>query len=72
MLRHDEHWEPLLCVIPVALRGDFERAWNEGERSPGRLMRKLGATALHCPDKDPRLANLNTPELLSAHNTVSD
>ncbi|NUU36307.1 molybdenum cofactor guanylyltransferase MobA [Pseudomonas sp. C2B4] len=72
MLRHDDHWEPLLCVIPVALRGNFESAWNDGERSPGRLMRKLGATALQCPDNDPRLANLNTPELLSAHNTVSD
>ncbi|VVM94764.1 molybdenum cofactor guanylyltransferase MobA [Pseudomonas fluorescens] len=72
MLRHGEHWEPLLCIIPVALREAFESAWNDGERSPGRLMRKLGATALQCPDNDPRLANLNTPELLSAHNTVSD
>ena len=72
MLWHDEHWEPLLCVIPVALLADFEDAWHEGERSPGRVMRKLGAIALQCPDNDPRLANLNTPELLSTHNTVSD
>jgi molybdopterin-guanine dinucleotide biosynthesis protein A len=72
MLRHGEHWEPLLCIIPAALLADFEKAWNEGERSPGRLMRKLGATALQCPENDPRLANLNTPELLSSHNTVSD
>lgn len=72
MLRHGEHWEPLLCIIPVALSAAFETAWNEGERSPGRLMRKLGATALLCPDNDPRLANLNTPELLSTHHTVSD
>jgi molybdopterin-guanine dinucleotide biosynthesis protein A len=72
MLRHGEHWEPLLCMIPVALLADFERAWDNGERSPGRLMRKLGATALQCPDDDPRLANLNTPELLSTHSTVSD
>jgi molybdopterin-guanine dinucleotide biosynthesis protein A len=72
MLRHDEHWEPLLCVIPVALLTDFESAWHEGERSPGRLMRKLGAVALECPDNDPRLANLNTPELLSTPHTVSD
>jgi molybdopterin-guanine dinucleotide biosynthesis protein A len=72
MLRHDGHWEPLLCIIPVALRADFETAWKEGERSPGRLMRKLGATALECPDNDPRLANLNTPELLSTSDTVSD
>jgi len=72
MLRHGEHWEPLLCMIPAALSAAFETAWNEGERSPGRLMRKLGATALQCPDNDPRLANLNTPELLSTHHTVSD
>ncbi len=72
MLRHGEHWEPLLCIIPVALGEAFEKAWQEGERSPGRLMRKLGAIALQCPENDPRLANLNTPELLSAHNNVSD
>jgi molybdopterin-guanine dinucleotide biosynthesis protein A len=72
MLRHGEHWEPLLCVIPLSLSAAFEEAWNAGERSPGRVMRSLGATALQCPDNDPRLANLNTPELLNAYNTVSD
>ncbi|PQP03355.1 MULTISPECIES: molybdenum cofactor guanylyltransferase MobA [Pseudomonas] len=72
MLRHGEHWEPLLCMIPVVLSAAFEAAWTKGERSPGRLMRTLGATALQCPDNDPRLANLNTPELLSTHHTVSD
>ena len=35
MLRHGEHWEPLLCIIPVALCAAFESAWNDGERSPG-------------------------------------
>ncbi|WP_347901258.1 molybdenum cofactor guanylyltransferase MobA [Pseudomonas purpurea] len=72
MLRHGEHWEPLLCVIPVALASAFEKAWAEGERSPGRVMRNLGASALQCPENDPRLANLNTPELLHLHNSVSD
>ncbi|MCR8935586.1 MULTISPECIES: molybdenum cofactor guanylyltransferase MobA [unclassified Pseudomonas] len=72
MLRHGEHWEPLLCMIPLSLSAAFEDAWNAGERSPGRVMRSLGATALQCPDNDPRLANLNTPELLNAYNTVSD
>ncbi|MFY0731459.1 molybdenum cofactor guanylyltransferase MobA [Pseudomonas sp. NFX15] len=67
MVWHDDHWEPLLCVIPVAHRAVFESAWHEGERSPGRVMRKLGATALRCRDQDPRLANLNTPELLNGH-----
>jgi molybdopterin-guanine dinucleotide biosynthesis protein A len=71
MLRHGEHWEPLLCIIPVALRAAFDGAWQDGERSPGRLMRKLGATALQCPDNDPRLANLNTPQLLSTHTPAS-
>jgi molybdopterin-guanine dinucleotide biosynthesis protein A len=55
----------------VALCAAFDTAWNEGERSPGRIMRKLEATALQCADNDPRLANLNTPQLLSAH-TVSE
>lgn len=72
MVWHDEHWEPLLCVIPASLLPAFEAAWNAGERSPGRVMRNLGTTALQCPDNDPRLANLNTPELLNSHNTVSD
>lgn len=72
MVRHGEHWEPLLCVIPVALAPAFEQAWSEGERSPGRIMRALHATALQCPANDIRLANLNTPELLSGHKGVSD
>ena len=72
MLRHGEHWEPLLCIIPAELCQAFDEAWSEGERSPGRIMRKLGAIALQCPENDPRLANLNTPELLSSHGTVSD
>ena len=72
MVRHGEHWEPLLCVIPVALAPAFEQAWSEGERSPGRIMRALHTTALQCPANDIRLANLNTPELLSGHKGVSD
>lgn len=72
MLRHGEHWEPLLCVIPTALAGAFESAWEDGERSPGRLMRRLGAVALQCPENDQRLANLNTPELLRQYSGVSE
>lgn len=67
MVRHGEHWEPLLCVIPLTLAAAFEQAWSEGERSPGRIMRTLHAVALQCPADDPRLANLNTPELLDRH-----
>ncbi|WP_434656587.1 molybdenum cofactor guanylyltransferase MobA [Pseudomonas sp. R3-56] len=72
MVRQGEHWEPLLCIIPRVLAADFERAWDEGERSPGRIMRRLHAVALQCPANDARLANLNTPELLARHTGVSD
>ncbi|MDR9753971.1 molybdenum cofactor guanylyltransferase MobA [Pseudomonas sp. SZMC_28357] len=72
MLRQGDHWEPLLCIIPVALGGAFESAWAQGERSPGRVMRGLNATALQCPEDDPRLANLNTVELLNQARNVSE
>lgn len=72
MLRQGEHWEPLICIIPVALAGAFEAAWEQGERSPGRIMRQLDAQALQCPEDDPQLANLNTPALLSQHQAVAD
>lgn len=72
MVRQGNHWEPLLSVIPLALADAFEQAWQDGERSPGRIMRNLGAIALQCPEDDPRLANLNTPELLSLHTRVSE
>lgn len=72
MVRQGEHWEPLLCVIPTALEPAFESAWQQGERSPGRILRQLEAQALQCPANDNRLANLNTPELLHHYQAVSD
>ena len=72
MLRQGGHWEPLLCVIPTSLLPDVERAWLEGQRSPGKVMRDLGCVALQCPENDARLANLNTPELLHQHNRVAE
>lgn len=64
MVRQGEQWEPLLCVIPLALKEAFETAWQAGERSPRSIMLKLGAQALPCAEGDPRLRNLNTLELL--------
>lgn len=64
MLRQGQYWEPLPCIIPVRHADAFEQAWAAGERSPRKVMLALGALALQCPDNDPRLANLNTPELL--------
>lgn len=64
MVRHGEFWEPLLCIIPTALKDQVERAWQAGERSPRKILLQHGAVGLECPEDDPRLANLNTPELL--------
>ena len=37
------------------------RFWRAGERSPQRILLKLGARELQVRKDDPRLANLNTP-----------
>jgi len=65
LLRQGQQWEPLFCVLPKALAGALESAWQAGERSPRRALLNLGASALECPPNDQRLANLNTPELLA-------
>jgi len=72
MVRHGNFWEPLLCIIPTHLRESVEQAWDAGERSPRQIMQALGARALECPANDPRLANLNTPELLHHRPSVSE
>lgn len=65
MVRSGEHWQPLLCVIPTCHLQAFEAAWQSGERSPRKVLERLNAVAVQCETDDPRLANLNTPELLS-------
>ncbi|MBT8765154.1 molybdenum cofactor guanylyltransferase MobA [Metapseudomonas boanensis] len=66
MLRQGDFWEPLFSVLPRSLLPRIERAWQAGERSPQRVLRQLDPVAVYCPPNDPRLANLNTPELLDA------
>lgn len=72
MVRHGEFWEPLICVIPTGLQTAVEQAWDAGERSPRKLFLQLGGVGLECPADDPRLANLNTPELLLPRSGVSE
>ena len=72
MLRQGEHWQPLFCLLPRHLLGALDAAWANGERSPQRLLRQLGARALDCASDDPRLANLNTPDLLKAQASLPD
>lgn len=65
MVRHGTQWEPLFCLLPVALADALEAAWNVGERSLRRILLAQGAVALPLAEDDPRLANLNTPERLA-------
>lgn len=66
VVRRNGFWEPLFSVWPTAIASALETAWEAGERSPQRLLRSLNPVALDCPADDPRLANLNTPQLLAA------
>jgi len=65
MVRQGDFWEPLFSLIPKALGSTLEEAWLAGERSPQRWLCQHDPTAVVCPPNDPRLANLNTPQLLA-------
>ncbi|MEG5263513.1 molybdenum cofactor guanylyltransferase MobA [Pseudomonas sp. JDS28PS106] len=65
MVREGDHWQPLICILPTAHARVLEAAWQSGERSPGRAMQTLTPIALQLQEGDPRLANLNTPDLLT-------
>ncbi len=66
VVRQGGYLEPLFSLIPSALSPALERAWQAGERSPQRWLRSLAIATVDCPADDPRLANLNTPELLES------
>lgn len=65
MLRRGSQWEPLFCVIPTTLTPDIEAAWQAGARSNREVLLNLDARGLQLSNDDPRLANLNSPELLA-------
>jgi molybdopterin-guanine dinucleotide biosynthesis protein A len=64
VVRQGQYLEPLFSLIPLSLAPALEQAWQAGERSPQRWLRSLDPLTVDCPAEDPRLANLNTPELL--------
>lgn len=65
MVRRGQQWEPLFCMIPTKLAPELERAWQAGERSIRRVLLGFEPHSLQLADDDPRLANLNSPELLA-------
>lgn len=69
VVRQGQYLEPLFSLIPLSLADALEQAWQAGERSPQRWLRSLDPLTIDCPAEDPRLANLNTPELLHSLTT---
>lgn len=65
MVRQGEYWQPLFSLLPTSLAPALEQAWLAGERSPQHWLRQLDPQTVLCPEDDPRLANLNTPDLLA-------
>ncbi|MBD9414944.1 molybdenum cofactor guanylyltransferase MobA [Pseudomonas sp. PDM16] len=72
LIRRGEQWEPLFCVLPIAFLPSLQNAWRAGERSPRRALMPLGIHELACAEHDPRLANLNTPDLLTSATPAAD
>jgi molybdopterin-guanine dinucleotide biosynthesis protein A len=66
VLRQAEQWQPLFSLWPTTLLQALQAAWQTGERSPQHFLRSQNALTLDCAIDDPRLANLNTPQLLQS------
>ncbi|MDD0843208.1 molybdenum cofactor guanylyltransferase MobA [Pseudomonas sp. Gutcm_11s] len=64
IVRQGEQWQPMFSMIPRELLPSLQQLWQAGERSPLRALLQLGARPCPCAEDDPRLTNLNTPELL--------
>ena len=65
MVKQDEQWQLMFCLLPRSALGRLQEEWQKGQRSPLRALLRLDARACRCALDDPRLANLNTPQLLS-------
>ncbi|WP_442107579.1 molybdenum cofactor guanylyltransferase MobA [Pseudomonas sp. NUPR-001] len=64
MIRQSGYWQPMFSLIPCALRGELERAWQQGDRGIQRALLKHPVRALEYPEDDLRLSNFNTPAFL--------
>jgi molybdenum cofactor guanylyltransferase len=70
VVRQNDYLEPLFSLLPTSLAGSLEQAWQSGERSPQRWLQQIGVLTVDCPPADPRLANLNTPDLLAQDRSI--
>lgn len=61
MVKQDEQWQPMFCLLPVSALGRLQEEWqkvNAALCAPCCAWVRAPAAA---PLDDPRLANLNTP-----------
>lgn len=66
VVRQGARLQPLVCILPQALKEAVQSAWDKGERSPNRLWQHLQAVELACAEDDPQLINVNCPAVLAA------
>ena len=66
-LQSGDQLQPLICILPLALLGALEQAWQAGQRSPYRWLIEQQAVTLTIAADDPRLLNANTPSQWQTH-----
>lgn len=64
MVRQGGFWQPMFSVLPRRVLPVLEQAWLAGERSLQKALLREAVQGLECADDDPRLSNLNSPDLL--------
>lgn len=66
-LQSGNQLQPLICILPLALLGALEQAWQAGQRSPRRWLIEQQVVTLTIAADDPRLLNANTPSEWHTH-----
>ncbi|MEE3157117.1 MAG: molybdenum cofactor guanylyltransferase MobA [Pseudomonadota bacterium] len=66
-LQSGDQLQPLICILPLALLGALEQAWQAGQRSPRRWLIEQQVVTLTIAADDPRLLNANTPSEWHTH-----
>lgn len=64
MVRQGGYWQPMFSVLPQRLRAPLQQAWDEGERSLQKALRRGPVAGLECSEGDVRLENFNSPQWL--------
>jgi len=66
MVRQSGFWQPMFSVLPRRVLPVLEQAWLAGERSLQKALLREPVKGLECGEKDRRLSNFNSPDLLQS------